>query len=361
MIVPYLSDCILLRATGRALGLPLAVIATGLVYLHRCRRSDAPQPWALSSHDLVCGCLYTAAKAEEAQVSTNQAINAAHLLALPENAHLLKALVPLAHLVPPRPERLLATIDSGCSGGATPAAANAPAQTDKTKSQVLVGDAYYAAKEQLFVAEQHVLRHNHFVVHVEHPYKHALHMAHTLLRGDGDGDGCRTSSGARRNSSGGGGGGGADGGNGGCTGVDITSVVRCAVCMLHDVLTATVMWDSEPPEALAAGALVAAMQLLGSPPLPLLQQASDETHRDHHVLVARDTPSVGGQSERLVAATGLQPAVVGRLASAMLCLVHESVAAHGAFNAVDGSLTFKVVGPVADSTFSQECDASRAS
>jgi hypothetical protein len=62
-IVPYLKDCLLLRATGRALALPLPVVATGLVYLHRCRRSG--HPWTLSRHDLICGCLYAAAKAEE--------------------------------------------------------------------------------------------------------------------------------------------------------------------------------------------------------------------------------------------------------------------------------------------------------
>ena len=62
-IVPHLEDCLLLRGTARALGLPLNVVATGLVFVHRCRRSG--QPWALSSHDMACGCLYAAAKAEE--------------------------------------------------------------------------------------------------------------------------------------------------------------------------------------------------------------------------------------------------------------------------------------------------------
>lgn len=132
----------LLRATARALGLPLPVVATALVYMHRCRCSG--HPWALSATDMVCGCLYAAAKAEEvrsshinwrllslpharrpetqlrmhalsgehrerrraaafttavphtrlhppqAQMSTNQAINLARLLALPENRGLLE-------------------------------------------------------------------------------------------------------------------------------------------------------------------------------------------------------------------------------------------------------------------------------
>jgi hypothetical protein len=70
-MVPYLEDCVLLRAVARALSLPLPVAATALAYLHRCRRSSsgsgAPS-WTLPPRDLVCGCLYAAAKAEEVGV-----------------------------------------------------------------------------------------------------------------------------------------------------------------------------------------------------------------------------------------------------------------------------------------------------
>lgn len=62
-LVPYLEDVVLLRGVARALGLPLPVAATAVAYVHAVRRSGAP--WSLSRHDLVCGCLYAAAKAEE--------------------------------------------------------------------------------------------------------------------------------------------------------------------------------------------------------------------------------------------------------------------------------------------------------
>jgi hypothetical protein len=63
LLVAYLPDCVLLRAVARALALPAPVAAAALAYLHRTRRSGTP--WALGREDLVCGCLYVAAKAEE--------------------------------------------------------------------------------------------------------------------------------------------------------------------------------------------------------------------------------------------------------------------------------------------------------
>ena len=62
-MVPYLEECVLLRAVARALGLPLSVAATALAFLHAARRSGSPV--ALAPPELVCGCLYAAAKAEE--------------------------------------------------------------------------------------------------------------------------------------------------------------------------------------------------------------------------------------------------------------------------------------------------------
>jgi hypothetical protein len=66
-LVPYLEEAVLLRAVARALGLPLPVAATGLAFLHGARRAaeGAPAGAALAPPDIVCGCLYAAAKAEE--------------------------------------------------------------------------------------------------------------------------------------------------------------------------------------------------------------------------------------------------------------------------------------------------------
>ncbi|KAI8476094.1 MAG: hypothetical protein J3K34DRAFT_513942 [Monoraphidium minutum] len=308
-LVPYLEECVLLRASARALGLPLPVAATALVYLHRARSSG--HPWALSPHDLVCGCLYAAAKAEEAQMSTNQAINATRLLALPESRPLLEALAPLARLLPPPPQAPpssappLGAAAAGAApgdgpatpGGAEGAAAAAAAISDDGARCVAVGDAYYAAKDALFVGEQHALRHNRFRVHVSHPYKHALHMARALLGGGAPG--------ARRRSSDGGGGGGVAGGA--AAAADAGAVARVALCLLHDGLTAAGLGAEDEgagaaPEALAAAAVVAALELLegGGPP------------------PGGGCGSAAARGAALVAAAGLPAAEVGRLALALL-------------------------------------------
>ncbi|KIY96986.1 hypothetical protein MNEG_10974, partial [Monoraphidium neglectum] len=183
---------------------------------------------------------------------------------------------------------------------------------------VLVGDAYYAAKQQLFVAEQHALRHNHFVVDVLHPHKHVMHMARCLLGGSCGG----VSSGQqqRRLSFDGGSGGwhdgGADGHCGGSDGYemagDAPDVARVAVCLLHDALTATGLGAEETtaPETLAAAALVAALQLLAAEPPPAAGSlAGGEGSR---------AAAAAARAAALVSATGLPPAEVSRLALALL-------------------------------------------
>lgn len=185
------------------------------------------------------------------------------------------------------------------NGGADAGAAGAQAESSENsggggREHVLVGDAYYAAKDHMFMAEQHVLRHNRFQIDVRHPYKHLLHMARTLLsEGDphGGGGGWQAPDGGRggRGDSGDGGGGGSAGshdrwhshdsgrGGGGSGGrdaegpqeaadvaADAGAVARVAVCLLFDVLTATPLGAAQgpEPEVVAAAALVAAMQLL---------------------------------------------------------------------------------------------------
>jgi hypothetical protein len=213
---------------------------------------------------------------------------------------------------------------------------------------VLVGDDYYAAKQRLFTAEQHALRHARFEVHVDHPYRHALHMAAALLppregeapggggggpaAGGGGGGGER----ARRASDGGRGGGGerarrasdGGGGNGGQeegpvgparAAGDAGAVARAAVALLHDALTATRVGAgaARPPEVLAAASLVAALHLLEG---------------EGGGGGGGGEGGAGARAAALVEAAGLHAREVGALALALLRLargLRERLAAAG--------------------------------
>jgi len=259
---------------------------------------------------------------KQAQLSTNQAINAAQLLAAPANRHLLEALAPLARILQQQQQP-----HQAAEGEAAPHSSDPPppaAAAAAAAAAVLVGDAYYAAKDALFTAEQHALRYNHFQVHVAHPYKYLLHMAHTLLVGEAGG--------STRGGGEGGGGGGASGGteaqhhqsisisppppSTACVSEQqrASAVVRVAITLLHDVLTVTALGVEEAPEMLAAAGLVAALQLV--------QEASSL----HGSGGGFDAAAKSGE---LAAATGLAPDGVGRLAVRMLQLARALAAAGG--------------------------------
>lgn len=246
-----------------------------------------------------------------------------------------------------------------------PGAGAPPQQPVACAGSVLVGDAYYGAKDALFTAEQHVLRLNRFRVHVAHAYKHLEHMAHTLLGagcsgGGGGGRGgsgasgglARAAGGSRHSSgsgeeprgtgarltgppawdqpfggdsggSGGGGGRAVSGGSAAMSRATADLAARAGMALLHDVLTITALGAIEAPEALAAAALVAALALVEGTGVEL-DGGMDISSPAEGVRCCGGAASA--VAARLVAAAGLDAGHVGCLAHGMLRLVAESVA-----------------------------------
>jgi hypothetical protein len=148
----------------------------------------------------------------QVHVSTNQLINTARVLADPTQQHLLQALAPLqlSLLHPPQQQPLpdaAHNIDPAPPHRAPAAAAAAGPSTSSSQHQqqqavqqpqqqqqlvqqqwqhlppsgaILVGDEYYAAKEQLFLAEQAVLRLMRFKLTVHQPHKYLLNFCRLL-------------------------------------------------------------------------------------------------------------------------------------------------------------------------------------
>lgn len=148
----------------------------------------------------------------QVHVSTNQLINTARVLADPTQQHLLQALAPLqlSLLHPPQQQPLpdaAHNTDQAPTHRAPAAAAAAGPSTSSSQHQqqqavqqpppqqqlvqqqwqhlppseaILVGDKYYAAKEQLFLAEQAVLRLMRFELTVHQPHKYLLNFCRLL-------------------------------------------------------------------------------------------------------------------------------------------------------------------------------------
>ncbi|KAK9852102.1 hypothetical protein WJX84_004483 [Apatococcus fuscideae] len=72
-VVPYVSTCRALKASADFLRLPWSTVATALVFLHRFKVQEHAS--SLQPNELVCVCLFLAAKVEEAGVSRQQLIN----------------------------------------------------------------------------------------------------------------------------------------------------------------------------------------------------------------------------------------------------------------------------------------------
>jgi hypothetical protein len=212
--------------------------------MHCCKLSVAAVAWLCIdavkqpnvSTSYIAFC--AAAMALQVHVSTNQLINTARVLADPSQQHLLQALAPLQIQqqqqlqsnagggVQPQilqqqqqkqkqdtagsgsasgdqtaagPARAAAATSSAAAegAGATPAAGALPQGSHQQQQQqqqqdhwqwqqlppstfIVVGDEYYAAKEQLFVTEQVVLRVMRFQLEVEQPHKYLLNLCRLL-------------------------------------------------------------------------------------------------------------------------------------------------------------------------------------
>lgn len=134
----------------------------------------------------------------QVHVSTNQLINTARVLADPTQQHLLEALAPLplqGHLpAPQQQQQPLPNARPGSEPATAPQAAAAASEAAAGSSQqeqqqqhvqphsaaIVVGEAYYAAKEQLFMAEQAVLRLMRFQLGVQQPHKYLLNFCQLL-------------------------------------------------------------------------------------------------------------------------------------------------------------------------------------
>ncbi|KAF8060072.1 hypothetical protein HT031_005011 [Scenedesmus sp. PABB004] len=234
LATPYLDDCRLLRALAAVLALPPAAAVTAFAFLHRARGGG--HAWTLSGQELVTACIYVAAKVEEVNVSANQLINAARLLAHPSQRRLLEALAPLQREQQERrdrpgqqqpPQAGVEHGGAGAHGGAwlqpqlqpghqqqqqetaaqqqqqqavTPGPPSGePPQpgeqrdgggggggcgdgvaADAADGVVAVGDVYYAAKDRLFTAEQVLLRLMGFQLVVPQPHKHLFNFCRLL-------------------------------------------------------------------------------------------------------------------------------------------------------------------------------------
>ncbi len=185
---------------------------------------------------------------------------------------------------------------------------------------MVVGDAYYTAKNELFTAEQHALRHNHFQVHVDHPYKYLLHMVGTLLDGQlgvtaggrsdshvTDGDRWQPHAETHNGSSPAPPAAAEQGHGERGESSAMSSVARVAVTLLHDALTATAVGCEQEPEILAAAAVVAALQLVEA-------ASSSSSSGGGGVAAAGPGWDAAAIAERLVAATGLSAERVATLA-----------------------------------------------
>lgn len=182
--LPYVREAQLLRAASELLRLPQAVIATALTFLHRFYKAC---PTAANEPKIASACLFLASKVEEVQVRVNDLVNAFIFLEAPQDVEAISAIFPQL------------AFDSA-----------AP-------SKVVVGDAYYAAKDQLIQQEQVVLRWLSFDLCVDHPFRYLLNCANAA----------------------------------GCS----SSVVTTALSILNDSLLLTNLSANQKPVYVAAGAL----------------------------------------------------------------------------------------------------------
>lgn len=188
----YVYEAQLLRAASQLLRLPQAVIATALTFLHRFHKAC---PSGADEHEIAPACLFLACKVEEAQVRVNDLANAFIFLEDSQNAVTIKTIFP--GLVP----------------------------KSKAAQTLLVGDAYYAAKDQLIQQEQVLLRWLSFDLCIDHPYRYILNCANAA----------------------------------GCS----NTVVATALSLLNESLVLTNLSAYYPPLHVASGALSLAGTLQG--------------------------------------------------------------------------------------------------
>jgi len=134
--------------------------------------------------------VYLPSYALQVHVSTNQLINTARVLADPSQQHLLQVLAPMQQQQQQQQHTTGATAQHAAAGTtaahqaapehAASAAGDAAVQQLPASQAIVVGDEYYAAKEQLFVAEQVVLRLMRFELGVEQPHKHLFNFCRLL-------------------------------------------------------------------------------------------------------------------------------------------------------------------------------------
>eukprot|EP00877_Chromochloris_zofingiensis_P003720 jgi/Chrzof1/13349/Cz07g29230.t1 len=168
----------------------------------------------------------------QATISTNHLINTIRLLSSPHNQHQLQQLTPLP--------------------------SNAPQDnTVQHTATVVVGDDYYAAKDQLLIAEQHVLRVMQFQVNIDHPYKYLLNLCNLLQVSK--------------------------------------PTAAAAVCLLNDCLTFTDLCIKQSPYVTAAAVLYASMQL----------QAQSDVDNHHDAALSTLQQAVGVPQQQLMDSVAL--------------------------------------------------------
>ncbi|CAL8464590.1 g4125 [Coccomyxa elongata] len=167
---------------------------------------------------LISACLFAASKVEESPVRTNDLLNAVRYVTSPRDSSALAVAFPS-----------LLVSDASASG--TTAETHQPdGIANGSLEQVprpgfLAGDEYYAAKDQLIMDEQILLRVLRFEISVQHAHKYLLNMCHVLR----------------------------------CS----QPLAQMALCLVNDSLFRTGLSLDHSPAEVAAGALHAASLLLG--------------------------------------------------------------------------------------------------
>lgn len=150
MSCTYIAETYLLVAAAELLRLPFPVTETALTLLHRYSREKGT---ALTSDD-IAPCIFLASKVEEAPVRTNDMLNTLEYLRQCQQRQRGSTLV----AEPPPLQNMLPAVDA----------------------MVLVGDLYYAKKQELIIREQSLLRLIHFNVVCEHPHRYLFNFGRAL-------------------------------------------------------------------------------------------------------------------------------------------------------------------------------------